>query len=190
MPRDIDRDQRLNDIAEATIRVARSAGAHAVTIRAVAREMGGSTTLVTNYLPSRAALILNVLDRASEQWQRGYDELAVSLSPLKRLDALLLWVPDEADGPGDVFRTLLLEIVATAETEPDLRASLKRESEVYRRQIVEAATLAGFDDPVLAADTAYLLVRGAYFAAAEDPESWTPERVRLATRTLHALPRH
>ena len=48
MPREVDADQRLADIAAATLHVARDTGAQSVTIRSVARQLGGSTTLVTS----------------------------------------------------------------------------------------------------------------------------------------------
>ncbi|HJG47134.1 TetR family transcriptional regulator, partial [Corynebacterium variabile] len=62
MPREVDTSARLQRIADATLAVAREQGTRAVTLRAVAKELGGSTTLVTNYLKTRADLILNALD--------------------------------------------------------------------------------------------------------------------------------
>lgn len=190
MPRDIDREARLNDIAAATVRVARAAGAHAVTIRAVARELGGSTTLVTNYLPSRAALILNVLDRAQERWTREFFASTRSLSSLEQFEELICWSPS-ADEAEAVFRTMILEIVANADAEPVLRAALQRESRRYRDSLTEAAHRAGFDDPQLAADVGYLLLRGVYFGSAEDPGYWSAARMReVALAAVRALPRH
>lgn len=189
MPRDIDREARLQDIADATIRVARASGAHAVTIRAVARELGGSTTLVTNYLPSRAALILNVLDRARDRWRGEYESSTAGLPAAQRFEALISWEP-EADEIEPVLRALILEIVANADVEPTLREALRRESETYRDALRQAAAEAGYADPALAADLGYLLLRGAYFANAEDPDHWTPARTReVALAALRALPR-
>ncbi|WP_449280908.1 TetR/AcrR family transcriptional regulator [Leucobacter sp.] len=189
MPKDIDPEARLRDIADATVRVARSSGAHAVTIRAVARELGGSTTLVTNYLPSRAALILNVLNRASARWRAEYEASAAGLDSAQRFEALASWEPDP-DDTEPVLRALILEIVANADVEPTLREALRRESEAYRDALRQAATEAGFADPELAADLGYLLLRGAYFANAEDPAHWTAESTRtVVLAALRALPR-
>lgn len=189
MPRDINVEARLNDIAEATIRVARGSGSGAVTIRAVARELGGSTTLVTNYLSSRAALILNVLDRASTRWQHEFEERSSSLDPRARFEALVTLQSDSGDDE-PVLRGLILEIVANAEAEPILRESLLRESASYRAALFEAAREAGFEDPELATDLGYLLLRGAYFANAEDPGHWSVSRTRdVASAALRALPR-
>ena len=188
MPKDIDREARLQAIAEATIRVARTSGANAVTIRAVARELGGSTTLVTNYLPSRSELILNVLDRASARWRAEYEGAADGLSAAERFEALVSWEP-EPDEVEPVLRALILEIVANAETEPALRDALRRESESYRAVLHDAAREAGYADPALATELGYLLLRGSYFANAEDPAHWHPARTREITLSaLRALP--
>lgn len=190
MPRDIDVEGRLNDIAQATIRVARNHGSNAVTIRAVARELGGSTTLVTNYLPSRAALILNVLDRASLRWRDEYEHLLPGLDSRARFEALVTWENE----PGEVepvLRGLILEIVANAEAEPTLREALHRESTAYREVLLAAARAAGFADPELATDLGYLLLRGSYFTNAEDPAYWDHLRTREVTlAALRALPLH
>ena len=172
MPREVDADQRLADIAAATIRVARSAGSHAVTIRSVARELGGSTTLVTNYLPSRAGLILNALDHGRDRWQAALDEtLAACRRREDRFTAVIEW--SLTTGPDEpVLRALILEIVANADREPDLRTALHRETGEFQRLLLEEARTAGFADPEHVAGLAYLLVRGSYVASSEDPARW------------------
>lgn len=189
MPRDIDVEARLNDIAAATIRVARTSGTHAVTIRAVARELGGSTTLVTNYLPSRGALIINVLDRANARWKREWEAASAGMSAAKRFESLITLQRDP-DGIEPVLRGLILEIVANSASEPALRASLHAESQAFLSVLHAAARAAGYDDPRAAADIGYLLLRGAYFANAEEPEHWSIDHTRkIALHALRALPR-
>ena len=189
MPREVDADQRLADIAAATIRVARSAGSHAVTIRSVATELGGSTTLVTNYLPSRAALILNALDRGRDRWQVALDDALAAAAPEDRFAAVIEW--SLTTGPDEpVLRALILEIVANADREPDLRAALHRESSAYQRVLVEQAETSGYADPEQVAGLAYLLVRGSYVASAEDPARWNEAQLReVIHATLAAQPR-
>lgn len=68
MPAEIDRAERLDDIARAVLEIAREHGGQAVTVRAVAARLGGSTTLVTKYLPSRPALLANALRYVRENW--------------------------------------------------------------------------------------------------------------------------
>lgn len=189
MPRDVDVDQRLRDIAAATVRVADASGAHAVTIRSVATELGGSTTLVTNYLKSRAALILNALDHGRDRWR---DELGTALAGVSdgdRLAAVVDWsLTSTSDDP--VLRSIILEIVANAGVEPDLAGALRRESAEFRDLLREAATASGYADPARTAAVAYLLVRGAYFAITENPDEWSDAHVRAVIfATLAAQPR-
>jgi AcrR family transcriptional regulator len=189
MPREVAADQRLADIAAATIRVARSAGSHAVTIRSVARELGGSTTLVTNYLPSRAGLILNVLDHGRDRWQAALDEALAAAAPEDRFTAVIEW--SLTTGPDEpVLRALILEIVANADREPTLRAALHRETGQFQRLLLEEARTAGFADAEHVAGLAYLLVRGSYVASAEDPARWDEPQLRQVIHaTLAAQPR-
>lgn len=183
MPREVNPHQRLADIADATVRVARAHGAQAVTIRSVARELGGSTTLVTNYLPTRAALIANALDR----WRRDRDGIDVMTGDADPLTALLeATLTSNADDP--VLRTLILEIVANASVEPELGANLRRESMAFQDELAHAARASGIAQPRDMAEVIYLLLRGATIAAAEDPTHWNEAHLReVILETVSAL---
>lgn len=186
MPRPVDADQRLADIADATVRVARESGAQAVTVRSVARALGGSTTLVTNYLPTRSALIMNALDRARDRWRTERvtaGEIGAG-SPLEAmLDAVLT---SNADDPA--LRSLILEIVANASLEPQLRERLRRESADFQVELADAARVSGHRDPQLVSDILYLALRGSIIASAEDPDVWGEERLqRILVQTADAL---
>lgn len=190
MPREIDAGQRLADIAAATVRVARTAGAQAVTIRSVARELGGSTTLVTNYLPSRAALIINALDQGRDRWLAERTEAIAAVPVAERLTALIEWSLSTG-GDDAVLRTLILEIVANVNVEPEMRESLRRESIEFQQVLETAAAEAGFVDPGHVAALVYVLVRGSYIATTEDPDRWDESRVRrVVLDAVAALPRH
>lgn len=190
MPRDVDQSQRLDDVAAATVRVARTSGAHSVTLRSVAKELGGSTTLVTNYLPTRAALVLNALDRGRDRWRSELDGALASVADHDRLRAVIEWsLSSTSDDP--VLRTLILEIVANAAVETDLAEALRRESESFQKILRDAAFTSGFADPARTADVAYLLVRGAYIASTEDPDHWSEAHLRDVIQATVALqPRH
>lgn len=188
MPRDVDPAARLADIAAATIQVARTAGTHAVTIRSVARELGGSTTLVTNYVPSRAALILNALDHGRDRWREELDAALTDVRAADRLRAVVDWSLSSTSDDA-VLRTLILEIVANADLEPDLAAALRKESAIFETLLRDAAAESGFADPAGTADLAYLLVRGAYIAGTEDPDRWSDAHTRtIIHRTIDAQP--
>jgi AcrR family transcriptional regulator len=189
MPRDVDLDKRLADVAAATVQVARTSGAHSVTIRSVAKQLGGSTTLVTNYLPSRAALILNALDHGRDRWRAELDAALAGVAHEQRLATVIEWsLTSTSDDP--VLRTLIMEIVANAAVEPDMAASLHRESTQFRDLLRAAASESGFADADRVASLAYLLVRGSYIAATEDAEHWTVARIREVIQgTVSTQPR-
>lgn len=191
MPIDVDTDERLADIARATVDVARERGTRAVTLRAVAERLGRSTAYITNFVPSRAHLMANALDHARTQWNVSRSEHLGELVGVERLAALTRWMcsssPEE-----NVLRSLWIEVIA------DVRGANERAYRVVRG--VTDATYEKFLDgaehverdgePVdLAtaahiADILYLYCRGYEVKAVEDPESWTDARVQASLEVL------
>ncbi|MBN9176414.1 MAG: hypothetical protein J0I43_03475 [Microbacterium sp.] len=189
MPREVDADQRLADIAAATIAVARTAGTQAVTIRSVATQLGGSTTLVTNYVRSRAALILNALDSARDRWEREREDALAAAPASGRFLALVEWEL-AATADDAVLRTFILEVVSNAEFEPDLADALRREADDLLATLRATARESGFVAPDAVADIAYLAIRGAYLANVDAPQHWTETHTRDVIRAaIDAHPR-
>ncbi|MGW7051643.1 TetR/AcrR family transcriptional regulator [Streptomyces sp. NPDC054887] len=184
MPIEVDEERRLDEIADATIQVARERGVRSVTIRAVAAQLGGSTAMVTNYVSSRSALMINALRRAEEGWTREMEQVLEGVAGPDRLRAAARWMcTTERDD--EVQRRLLMEIAsagpgAGAEVE-ELRRATSRRS---RAEFGALAAEAGLPDPALGADILHLLFRGYWLSTLEDPESWSTER---GTRTALAL---
>lgn len=189
MPREVDTTARLQRIADATLAVAREQGTRAVTLRSVAKELGGSTTLVTNYLKTRSELILNALDHADARWAGELDE---ALAHCPRADRLLETAKWALFTRSDdtVPRALIIEILANATVEPEMAANLAREAGKVRDLLHTAAVESGFRYPGQVAETAYLLARGASFANIEDADNWPEERaVEVIARVLDTAPR-
>jgi AcrR family transcriptional regulator len=186
MPIEIEPKVRLAQIAEATMRVAEKRGADGVTIRAVAEEMGGSTTLVTNYIPSRTQLIHNAVQYALEQWREDLDNELDGVAPKDLLRTLALWSTG-TDGNDATMRQLFIELLARAKPDAGLDA-LRDDSDEHRDEFHAAAVASGMPDPAFTADILYLVTRGFYFATVERPDAWTSERVQpLITRLLDVL---
>jgi AcrR family transcriptional regulator len=157
------------------MRVAETRGADGVTIRAVAEEMGGSTTLVTNYIPSRTQLIKNAVLHALEGWQEDFDNEREGVAAEDELRTLAVWSVSTR-GDDTTMRHLFIELLARATTDTGLDA-LREDSEEHRTRFRDAAEAAGVADPEFAADLLYLVTRGFYFATVEQPDDWTTERV-------------
>lgn len=191
MPIEVDHDERLADIARATVEVARERGTGAVTLRAVAERLGRSTAFITNYVPSRAHLMANALEQARSQWDEERAAHLGDLVGVERLAALTRWMcsssPEE-----NVLRSLWIEVIA------DVRGANRRAYEVVRD--VTDATYGKFlagaehvahdgepvdrDEAAHIADILYLYCRGYEVKAIEDPESWTDERVQASLEVL------
>jgi AcrR family transcriptional regulator len=186
VPIDVDVRERLNQIARATLAVVRASGSDAVTIRAVARALGGSTTLVTNYLPSRTALLRNAVRYAYDGWEADLDGALADVPEPERLAALVEWScgtePDD-----EIMRQLFIQLVGGSGSDHEVADMMAQDSAGQHEALVEAAAQAGAPDPAFAADVLHLVLRGFYLASLETPEVWTSERVRPLAARLVAL---
>lgn len=191
MPIDVDTDERLADIARATVEVARERGTRAVTLRAVADRLGRSTAYITNFVPSRAHLMANALDHARTQWDAERREHLGDLVGVERLAALARWMCT-SDPEENVLRSLWIEVIA------DVHGANERAYRVVRG--VTDATYEKFLDgaehverdgasvdretAAHIADILYLYCRGYEVKAVEDPVSWTDARVQASLEVL------
>ncbi|MEV6001459.1 TetR/AcrR family transcriptional regulator [Streptomyces griseomycini] len=185
MPIEVDQEQRLAQIAEATSQVARERGVRAVTIRAVAQQLGSSTTVITNYLPSRASLMANALRHAERRWSAESEELLEGRTGLDRLLTLAAWMcTTERDD--DVMRRLLTEIVSESDAS-DAGILVRRLAREHRDALGELTAQAGMARPEAAADVLHLIFRGYWLSTLEDPDSWPAERGAAAAQAAAAL---
>ncbi|MPY56197.1 TetR/AcrR family transcriptional regulator [Streptomyces spongiae] len=189
MPIEVDEARRLDEIAVATIQVARERGVRAATIRAVAQRLGGSTAMVTNYVPSRADLMINALRHAEDLWKQELeDEVLDGLDGMERLTALIRWMCTTTQDD-EVLRRLLMEILSEG---PKAGAAVERVRSAMARSNHEEMRLmvanAGLRDTELAADVLHLLVRGCWLSMLESPQDWSTDRsTRAALAVLELL---
>jgi AcrR family transcriptional regulator len=185
VPIEVDVEARLEELARATLALAGSHGSAGVTIRAVAGALGGSTTMVTYYLPTRAALLLNAVSYMLERWEEERADALAGVDDADRLGALARWSCTTT--PEDVaFRRLLVELVAAPEP-PEGLAPLVADAREHRDDLADAARAAGLADAEQAADTLFLLIRGFYYTSVEQPGRWTPDRVVEIAERLAVL---
>ncbi len=188
MPIDVDEVQRRKAIAEATITVAARDGARAVTIRAVAKELGGSTAMVTNYIPTRIALITNAVASAESRWRADLAARIGERTHTERLRATVEWNLS-TDHDDLVLRQLWIEMLASVQHGGSAQGSaLTDEPAATRRELLDAVTEADVPDPEVAADLLFLLTRGYFVSTTEDPAPWTPDRAgRVASAVVDML---
>lgn len=92
MPRYVDHDQRRADIIEAAKYVLAHGGPAGLTIRSVAKRLGGSITLVTHFYPTRPELMRAVVTAMSESFEAELTDLETGADAPGRLRILLEWM--------------------------------------------------------------------------------------------------
>jgi AcrR family transcriptional regulator len=183
VPIAVDSSQRLDDIAVATLAVAADSGPSAVTVRAVAAELGGSTTLVTNYVASRNDLLANAIRYVQRQWRSEQGAVADRYrDPVERLRAVMTWFTgtDPDDPPA---RRIWLNVVAHVGEDSYPAKVLRADAAGQRADVGALLQDAGMADAA-GADAVYLALRGFYFATTEDPDEWPPGRANAALSRL------
>lgn len=179
MPIQVDVDQRRRDIAEATFAVAARDGLAAVTLRSVAAELGGSTTAITNYLPTRTDLLVNAVDELGREW---IDELSNILAEdqgpaaLRRMmRAAVTWDQDEH------LRCIFWVALLTARGRNEaVDRHLADTAEAAREVIESAVTGCGHPTPRIAADMLFLFAQGVFVSIVETPGAWPVGRLTQA----------
>ncbi|WP_405663024.1 MULTISPECIES: TetR/AcrR family transcriptional regulator [unclassified Streptomyces] len=92
MPRYVDHDQRRADIVEAAKHVLANGGPAELTIRSVAKRLGGSITLVTHFYPTRPELMRAVVTAMNEAYDTELADLETGADAHGRLRILLEWM--------------------------------------------------------------------------------------------------
>jgi AcrR family transcriptional regulator len=110
MPRYVDHEDRRRQILVATRQVLAEKGPGGLSFRNVAAAMGGSTTVVTHYYPSRQ-MLLDALVDGMVDWQDDLDELqAGTTDQRQRLRLFLQWMVP-ADDEGLLEETVRLNLI-------------------------------------------------------------------------------
>ena len=185
MPKEVDVATRLRQIAEATLEVAQSQGVGTVSYRSVAKALGGSTTVVTNYLPTRGSLLENALRHVNQSWEAEMDEALAAAAPGEALLTLARW--SCTTQPADlIVRRMLIRALAEMSETVEMLPAFQDDALMHRRALERAARLDGYAEPEQVADAVYLMCRGFYLATVEAREGWPDERARAAVDAVMA----
>jgi AcrR family transcriptional regulator len=177
VPIQVDVDARRRDIADATFRVAAREGIGGVTIRSVAVELGASTTVITNYLPTRAHLLINAMESMTDEWLAELDAESADRSPEEALRAVVSAAVDWDDD--EVVRSQFW--VAVLATEPEqVRNQVGEVEDAVREMLSKLIDECGHPHPAAAADELFLFIQGVSVSIVQRPRQWTPERLRAA----------
>ncbi|SFB64458.1 transcriptional regulator, TetR family [Amycolatopsis marina] len=125
MPKTVDHAERRRQIVEGLVRVAGSAGLHAVTMRSVAAEAGVSLRLVQYYFQSKAQLMHHALthleQQSNDRWAARLAEVADPPSARSFLEAFLAEALP-ADEQSRIFHLVWTSYAVLAMSDEELAA--------------------------------------------------------------------
>lgn len=177
VPRYVDKEQRLQDISDASFRLLAKGGPSALTLKALADELGGSITLVTHFYPNRAALLAGFLGRFLDESRREVLEIDTSSGdPRQRLRAVLEWLLPTTEESAQLERVRIL-IIAQLDSEPEF-APFISEMEPLIRSILRDHLVGVVPDEELdiTVDALRTFSNGVAISAVEHPEIWDADR--------------
>lgn len=123
-----DRRAEIISVAQAILA---NEGAGALTLRAIANEVGIKLASLQYYFPTYAALVEAMADKTVETYSEGLRlETKANVSPEMKLEQALEWFAGPADPNSDLSK-LELQFWALAQTNEDARAALRRYHDTY-----------------------------------------------------------
>jgi AcrR family transcriptional regulator len=177
MPRYVDKEQRLQDIAEASLRLLTRGGPAALTLKNLAAELGGSITLVTHFYPNRAALVADFIERFMDEARQDILRIDTSADdPKQRLRAVLEWLLPTSEESARLERMRIL-ILAQLEAEPVFADWVIEFEQLIRDVLRDHVQGLVVDDRVaITVDALRTFSNGLAISTVEHPEIWTAQR--------------
>ena len=178
MPKEVDHDERRDEILTALAGLLADGGLRGLTIRSLAARLGGSVSMVTHYFPTRHSLLVNIGPWILKKWQEEIESLTQSSDdPHVQLRAVLMWLlPLTPESLTEEKAGLAL--LAGAESDLAAVQGLSQELSVWTRQLVRSR-LEGLVDPghlQRVGDLLYAVTQGVAVCACEDSGAWPAER--------------
>jgi AcrR family transcriptional regulator len=176
VPRPVDHDERRRQIARAALKLLSSKGPEGLSMRAVARELGGSLTVVTHYYSTRRELLLDLPQQLAQDWSEDLSELeAQAATPRARLRTLLAWLlPLDRDGLQEEMARFSLLV---ASTDADSSEALAGFDDYVRELLRQHVTGLVPDDAVESSVELFrAFTNGIVVNAVMDPVGWPASR--------------
>lgn len=178
MPKVVNHDERRDELADAAGRVVAQLGVGGTTLRDVAREVDGATsvTAITHYFRSKDELMLAALRRTIEQ------TVAVLEAPCNSLDDVIRMLSEIL--PLDIGRRTRWKVWfafwGQAVDSPALAAVQRQRAAGFRKRVDAALRCVGPADEAVVDLVALVvaLVEGIAFQASFEPRQWPAARQR------------
>lgn len=176
MPIQVDLEARAALIADATVKVAATRGLSGVTIRSVAAELGASTTFITNYLPTRAALLLNALREIEGDWLAELEEELAGMdaeSSLRRaMQRAVEWNDEER-----LRAQFWIAVLAVPDRGKEIDRHLHDSTAAVKSVMSKLIDRCGHPHPEAAAEFLVLVAQGAFVSIVETPDLWSEDKL-------------
>jgi AcrR family transcriptional regulator len=179
MPKQIDHDERRQKIVRATLELlAEEGGFKDVSIRRVANRLGGSSTMVTHYYPTRSRLLEDFADALIETFHEEIEALDRSASdPVARLQKYLEWALPTT--PERMRRELVrIRLLADREAQPYANQAFRVFDSTARKYIEEhllaLENQSDSTDLGLRVELLRVVITGVTVLAIEHQDVWTP----------------
>lgn len=180
MPPAIDREAREQAIYEAAMRLLNSSGPGALTLRNLAKELGGSIMLVTHIYPDRESLMKGITKHAIAEFDQDLDVITSAEDDRQRLRLLLEWMLplSESDQVRERGRVMLVGY-----RESDLHVNVFFAAMDRKMRSLLRRTLEPFfsgDELELAVENLRVWTNGIVLSTVEHPGRWNRKRMRTA----------
>lgn len=185
MPRQVDHDDRRDQIVTITIELIYEGGPNAVTMREVARRLGGSVTLVTHYYPTRQAIFEGVAARLIELGRSEAAAMEVGAhDPGARLRRYLQWAMPTR--PESMRREIArIRLLAERHAAPSLEKTARGYDESMREDLREhLVDLVPAERRESVVELLRVFVTGVVLLAAEHQDDWPPKRQMEAAEAM------
>lgn len=182
MPRLVDHEERRAEIFEAARRVISRDGLEAATVRAISKEAGYSTGVLTRYFASKDDVIEGALRVATDRFHSTIEKFE-DLRGLQAVRALLRAEHEQVDdGRADtkVWIVFWSQAVVSAKLRSINGTLYRRWRSVVERHLVEAMTdgeLGPWVRPALAAGTLIAFSDGLAVQSATDDQDWNEQQL-------------
>jgi len=177
VPRQVDHDERRQELASAAARVIARSGVAGATMREVAAEAGWTTGALTHHFADKRALLLFTLETSLEgRWARRQARRSLDAHAALRATLIDALPTDEASL---LHWTVTVAFCAQASGDPELAVTQRDAYREFRSDVTALVTASGRasgDDAVHEAERLIALLDGVALQALFDPATWPPSR--------------
>jgi AcrR family transcriptional regulator len=177
VPRQVDHVRRRREIADATLKVLSETGTRGLSFRAVASEMGGSTTLITHYFPTQRDLLDYVIAQMLAYSDEQISELdAKQETSAGRLQALLRWLVPLTEEGRMSERTRFHLLTDQFLGEENLSMFQAWDAKIRAQIRAHVEGLVPSQDVERAVELILVTTNGIVLSVVEQPDLWPAER--------------